>query len=360
MRCDRFSRLLDSPGPFASVYFDDSHDADDADQLDLKWRAVREQLEQQGAGQSITAQIEHAVMDLRPPIDRGGRAVVAGATGVLLNEHMLRPAAEPVVRVSELPYIVPILEHGFEHSHYLLVVVDPTGAFITTHADVTRRSETVEADGFLVRAPGAEADGYGAPKLRAAADRISELVHDELFDAVFVVGDAGCRSDLLAALPERVRGRAIPLPIAVRRGGYDFEEIQRAIDTTLLRERRSVIDSATERFSAEVRRRSGLAAEGLGPVCSALRDGTVDTLIVGDIDDATVVADEGLTAAAPNLDALSRQRAGPPRTLRADEALPLLAISVGASMVRTDERIAPADGIGAVLRHAPTPHHTPR
>ena len=40
----------------------------------------------------------------------------------------------------------------------------------------------------------------------------------------------------------------------------------------------------------------------------------------------------------------------------ADEALPMLAVSVGASLVRTDERIAPADGVGAVLRYAPTLH----
>ena len=83
--------------------------------LDLNWRALREQLERQGADESVIAEIEYAVMNLRPPIGRGGRAVVAGATGVVLNEHLLRPAAEPVVRVSELPYIVPILEHGFEH-----------------------------------------------------------------------------------------------------------------------------------------------------------------------------------------------------------------------------------------------------
>jgi peptide chain release factor subunit 1 len=46
----------------------------------------------------------------------------------------------------------------------------------------------------------------------------------------------------------------------------------------------------------------------------------------------------------------------PATTLRADEALPLLAISVGASLVRTDERIAAADGVAAVLRYAPTLH----
>src|SRR5262249_9361424 len=304
-------------------------------QLELNWRALRQQLEQQGADESVTAEIGYAVLELRPPIGRGGRAVIAGATGVVLNEHLLRPAAERVVRVSELPYIVPILEHGFAHSHYLLVVTDPSGTFITTHTDVTRRSEI---------------DRH--PRLSTVADRVSELVHDASFDAVFVVGDMGSRSDLLAALPERVRERTTSLPIGVRRGGYDFEEIQRAVDATLLQQRLSVTDSAAERFNAEVGRRSGLAAEGLGAVCSALRQDNVDTLIIGDIGDATVVADDGLTTAAPTVDVLAERGTNPAKPLRADEALPLLAISVGASVVRADERIAPADGIAAVLRHA--------
>jgi peptide chain release factor subunit 1 len=42
-----------------------------------------------------------------------------------------------------------------------------------------------------------------------------------------------------------------------------------------------------------------LAAEGLGPVCSGLR--VVGTLIIGDIGEETVVADQGLTTVAPTL-----------------------------------------------------------
>jgi peptide chain release factor subunit 1 len=346
MHSGRFRQLLDTPGPFASVYFADPGDADDGGaQLDRDWRALREQLEQQGADESVTAEIEYAVMDLRPPIAHGGRAVIAGPAGVVLNEHLLRPAAEPVVRVSELPYIVPVIEHGSEHSRYLLVVVDPTGTFITSHTDVTRRSEMVEAGGSLA--------------LRAVADRVSELVHDASLDAIFVVGDVGSRSDFLTALPEGVRARAQSLSIRVRRGGYDFEEIQRAIDTTFVNRRLSVVDDAAERFTTEVGRQSGLAAEGLDAVCSALRKGAVHTMIIGEIDDATVVADQGLTTFAPNADVLSKQGAAPARTLRADEALPLLAISAGASLVRIDERIAPEDGIGAVLRYSPTVHAIP-
>jgi peptide chain release factor subunit 1 len=368
MDSNRFRGLLETPGPFASVYFEDSHDTHDAEtQLDLKWRALREELERQGVAEPVTAEIEHAVKDLRPPIGRSGRGVIAGATGVVLNEHLLQPTAETMVRVSELPYIVPILEHGFEQPDYLLAVVDHAGADITTHVNGTLRSETVDGGGYPVhKAAGAETAGYGDPQLRtdeaarknirAVADRVSELVDKYAFDAVFVVGEVRSRSDLLSAFPERVAERAVPLQVGARHSGHDFGEIQQAIEDWFLGQRQSAIEAAEERFTAEVGRGSGLAAEGLDAVCSALRQGAVDTLIIGDVEDATVVADEGVTTVAPNANVLSEQGAAPAKTLRADEALPLFAISVGASLVRADERIAPADGVAAVLRYAPTLH----
>src|SRR5271168_1372602 len=280
-------------------------------------------------------------MDVPPPIARGGRAVIASAIEVILNECLLRPVAGSVVRVSELPYIVPVLEHGVEHTDYLLVVADPHGALITRHTDSTRFPESVEPE------------GYGDPKPSTLADRVNELVGDTSFSAMYLVGDVDLRSGLLAALPEWVRQRAIPLPIAVRRGGYDFEEIQWAIDTTMLQQRRSAMDTAAVRFTAERERRSGLAAEGLAAVCAALPQGAVDTVIIGNIADATVVADADVTTIAPDADALFDLGAVPVKTLRADEALPLLAIAAGASVVPTDERIAPADGVGAMLRYPP-------
>ena len=79
-------------------------------------------------------------------------------------------------------------------------------------------------------------------------------------------------------------------------------------------------------------RGTGLAVEGLASVTVALRDGSVDTLIIGDLGDAAIVDDGG--------------------EQRADEALPLLAVATHAALIRTDERINPADGVGAVLRYA--------
>ena len=311
----RFRRLLHAPGPFASVYFEDSDG----------WHGACAQLEQQGADKSVTADIEKAVRAPRRPIAGGGRAVVAGPGGVLPDEHLLRPVGAPVVRVSGLPYIVLIVENGFDQPNYLLAVVDHAGADITAHVNGSRCPEAIED---------------------FSEDDFSE------FEAVFVVGEIRSRSHLVATLPDRVGARAIPLHVGTgnsRDGVHNADEIHRAVDAAFLRRQLRVIDHAAARFDAEVGRQSGRAAEGLAAVCSALRKGAVETLIVGDIRDATVVTDRGLTTVAPTAEVLSEQGAAPAKTLRADEALPLFAISAGAALVCTDERIAPADGVAAVL-----------
>ncbi len=345
MDSHRFRRLLDAPGPFASVYFDDSHDTHDAEaQLELKWRAVREELEKQGADQAVIEGIGDAVLDLRPPIGRSGRAVIASADGVVINEHLARPTARTIVRVSELPYLVPILEHSYDHPDYVLVVVDHSGADITTHVGGTLRSETVDGGGQPVHhAAGAETAGYGDPQLRsdeadrknvrAVADRVGELVDDKGIDVIFVVGEVRSRSDLLTALPERLRDRAVPLEVGARHSGHDLGEVEQAIEAEFVKRQLRTIDDAAQRFTAETGRQSGLATEGRDAVCSALRQGAVETLNV-----------------------LSEQGAAPAKTLRADEALPLFAVSVGASLLHAGESVAPVDGVGAVLRYAPTLH----
>jgi hypothetical protein len=354
MDSERLRPLLSAPGPFASVYFEDSHDTQDADtQLELRWRGLREQLEELGADESVTAGMEHAVLDVRPPIGRSGRGVVAGADGVVLNEHLIRPTAAPIVRLSKLPYVIPIVEHGFQDLSYLLVAVDHTGADITIHAGATERTESVDAeDGD----PQLRNDEAASKNLRAVAARVEDLVGDAQPEVVFVVGEVRSRSDFLATLPHQVKALMVELQVGARHSGQDSDKVHQAIRATLIKRELATIDDAAQRFTAEIGRQSGLAADGLGPVCSGLRQGAVETLIIGDLGEETVVADEDLTTLAPNADVLSEQGAAAARTLRADEALPMFAVSVGASLVRTDERIAPADGIAAVLRYAPTLH----
>ncbi len=368
MNADRFRQLLTTQGPFASVYFEDTHDTEDAEtQLNLKWRGLREQLIDQGADESVVTGIEDAVKNLRAPIGHSGRAVVAGADGVVVNEHLLRPSATAVARLSELPYLVPIIEHGFDYPTYVVAAVDHTGADLTLHRGRGVGLETVDGGGYPVhKAAGAENAGYGDPQqrtdeaarknVRAVADRIAELVDQTAAEVVFIVGETRSRSDLQGALAERVAERAVPLDVGARNSGHDDNEVQRAVEAEFVKRRNEVIEHVAEQFTAEIGRQSGLAAEGLGPVTSALGQGAVETLIIGELGDATVVADEELTTVAPTSEVLSEQGAAPAKTLRADEALPYFAVSVGAALVRTDERITPADGVGAVLRYAPTLH----
>jgi hypothetical protein len=362
MQPDRFRSLLTSHGPYGSVYFDDSHNTEDADaQIDLKWRALREQLEQQGAEPAITESIGAAIAEGHPAVGRSGRAVVANADGVLVNEHLIRPAG-PMVRVSSLPYIVPVVEHGDEHPTYVIVAVDHEGGDFTVRKGSATAAATVDGDGYPVhKASSAESPGYGDPQrvaeaarqknIREVSDHLTSLVDDIDPAVVFVVGEVQSRSDFVKDLPDRVASRVVQLSVGARHSGFDDEQLQHAIEQEFQLRRVAAIDQAAQQFQAGIGSGSGLATEGLAGVTAALRAGAVETLIIGEIGDATVVAGDDLATAAPNANVLSELGTAPAQVLRADEALPMLAVSTGASLVRTDERITPEDGVGAVLRY---------
>jgi hypothetical protein len=366
MHAERFRQLLAAEGPFASVYFDDSHDTEDAEaQLEVKWRDLRKQLEEQG-GAELADAIEPAVLGARPPVGRSGRGVIATRDGVLIDEHLIRPPEQFVARVSDLPYIEPLVAHAADHLTYLLVAVDHAGADITVHTSNHDRSETVDGGGFPVHhAHSAENPGYGDPQrtaqaaqgknIRAVSERLASLVDVTKSDLVFVIGEVQSRSDLVADLPERVAERVVELKVGARHSGIDDDEVRQAIDSEFLLRRAAVIDKAAQQFTAESGRESGLAAEGFAAVTAALRDGAVETLIIGDIGDATIVVGEAVTMVAPNENVLS-ELGETPRVVRADEALPIAAVATDADLVRTDERIEPADGVAAVLRYARTHH----
>jgi peptide chain release factor subunit 1 len=125
-------------------------------------------LERRGVGNAVTTEMEQAVLDLRPPTGRSGRALIAGTAGVVLSEHLVRPTAATQIRVSELPYIVPIVEHGFTALKYVLVEVDHAGADITIHVDGIFGTEIVDGGGWPVhKASSADTTGYGDPQPRA-------------------------------------------------------------------------------------------------------------------------------------------------------------------------------------------------
>jgi hypothetical protein len=352
MHAERFRGLVDATGPFVSIYFDDSHDTQDAAaQLDARLRDARKHLEEQSIDAAVIESIETAVRSTRPPVGRSGRGVIAAGARIVLDEHLIRPPTATILRVSELPYLVPVIEHGMLHTSYLLAAVDHTGADISLHSAGAAGTESVQGTGY--GGPQGRVEEAVRKNIREVADRLTHLCDETGAGIVFITGEAGARAELLAELPERVAAKAVALRGGGRTAGTDEAEVHHEIGQEFLKRRLAAIDAAAQRFAAG--HGAGLAVDGLADVTAALRDGAVDTLIIGDLGDATVVADhDQLTIIGPDADTVSGLGGSPDRVLRADEALPLLAVATGAALVRTDERIDPADGIGAVLRYPDT------
>ena len=110
MHADRFRHLADAKGPFVSVYFDDSHDTADATaQLDARLRDIRKHLEEQAVGAEVIAVIDSAVRAKHPPVGRSGRGVIASGSDIVLDQHLSAPPVATIIRVSGLPYILPVV-----------------------------------------------------------------------------------------------------------------------------------------------------------------------------------------------------------------------------------------------------------
>lgn len=364
MQSDRLRWLVKAKGPFASIYFDDSHDTlDAAEQLEAKWNGIRQHLHEMGAPGEIVGMLEDAVLHHRPAVGRRGRAVVATAEHVLINEHLTNPPPATVIRVSEYPYLVPLIDSEIRRPTYVFAAIDRTGADISLYRGGAVSSESVEGGGYPVHKPTTAGwNGYGdfqhtteeaiRMNCRAVADELTRLVDDANPEVVFLCGEVRSLADLVAELPERVSERVSELHAGTRKSHCDDEEMSELTGKEFTRRRDSEMSALAKRFEAEIGRGSGRAAEGLADVCRALRDGNVDTLIVGELGDATVVTGTALTTIAADPDALSELGEPAARVARADEALPFNAIAVGASLVRAGQLMAPAEGVGALLRYA--------
>lgn len=361
MEPGRFRPLVEAQGPFASVVVDDSHNTADADkQLELRWRGVEEELVSGGADPDLIASVRRGFTDTPPAVGRAGLAVIANRD-VQLTETLIRPPETSTARVSDLPYLMPVVVHGVDDPPYLVVAVDHAGADITVHNGRGTRAAVVDPRNYPVhKAAGAENAGYSDPQrpaeeavrknLRVAADQVAQAFDDVAAELVWIVGEVRSRADMVAMLPKRMAERVVEVDAGAR-GSVDDAALDHAIATRLQQRRADVIGDAIDRWRAESERDSGLATEGLAGVCAALREGAVQTLVIGDVGDATVLIGDSPTVLAPTPEVLSELGSERAETVRADEALPFAAVLTDAEVVALDQRSAPRDGVAAILRY---------
>ncbi|NNH70739.1 hypothetical protein HLB23_12835 [Nocardia uniformis] len=134
-----FRELIDRAGPFASVYFDSTRDTEDAArQLDLRCRSVRDKLSAAGATDRMLGALDIAFAAGPAALGPSGRALIADTATVLVDEQIPEPPPRETVRVSSLPFLLPLIEQRSPRAPHTQVA--------TSAHDLVGRTEPHRAD----------------------------------------------------------------------------------------------------------------------------------------------------------------------------------------------------------------------
>jgi release factor family 2 len=343
------------PGPWVSVYIDDSHNTERARQdIRQRWRDARDSLARAGAPEGLIESAERALMDapLRP--GSHGAAVFAGSDDTAYNEWIPAPPGAPEIRFDALPHVVPMLQERGQQVTWLRVVADRTGATIeyATTGSLPRRTEVTGSETFPIRkiSPGdwaqaryqREAELTWQRNAGEVAAAVAELADRIGPDVLILAGDVQARRLLHEQLPVIWRNRSV-LADGSRAENADMERLD---DVTV----QLVAESAAgqdDRVLDRLREQSGeRSALGLAATLAAINRAQVETLV---LDPSTLgLARLGIDPS----DQLQRSGFEDRPTLDAGDALVWAATSTAADVVVVGpDQVSLPDGVGAVLRY---------
>jgi protein required for attachment to host cells len=364
-------RVLDNRGPFATVHLDDSHDTENADhEQELRWRAAREELVEKGADEETLAALDGAIRDAPPAVGRAGRLLIAAGGEVLLDRRL--PGAPPthVARVGALPYLLPLVDLDAGQVPHVAALVNKIGADV----------RAVDADGVVRTEHQTEGEDYPVHKVRGGgwahlrmqhnveetvhrnmrlvADELARLVDDVGAKLLVVAGEPQVLTDLRDELPARCQEILVE-PSARREAGWseDGGDFDRIVASLAVERAKAEQDALVERFQAELAKNDGLAVQGLAKTTAALREGNAAAVVFSDptLGDAAVCVSEEPRSVALTEDELRAVGAARIDRARADEALPAVALQVGADLVSAadvrGEPVPITDGVGVLLRY---------
>jgi|SRR5829696_1639109 len=371
IRLDTLAPLYSSAGPVATAYLDASQAEELGPQkVELRWRALRESLAEQGADDPTLDAMEAAV---------GGHSEVAGAHGQLIvgrggevryDVALPEPPRRETARWSALPDLMPLVAQLGGRVPHVLALVDRTGADVTVHGPGgTEEERTVSGDTYPIRKVGVggwsqlryqhKAEDLWEANARQVADVIESAVRRTAARVVVLAGDVRARETLRKVLPEPVAELVVELQTGGRADGGDEEKLAAEIDTVLARAAAEADQAALDRFTEAYGRASAgvgdvLAVAGIADTVTALRKAQVETLLV--VDDPSSGARAwvgpepvhlGLTA-----EELAEMGVDQPQQERLDAALVRAAAGTDASVVTlASGQLDLRDGIGATLRY---------
>jgi len=355
--------LYARPGPWASVYLDASHDTEDAvDALELRWRALRDQLNQQGADPATVAALGAAVTRHVPRAGEYGLALSAASGDVVLHNYLPAPPPHDLATVGPLPHAMPLVAQRGEEISWLRVLVSRTGAEIdaVSAGGLPRQAGVDGPAAHPIRKvkPGAWSQarfqraaevswrrnaGASAAATAALADQIGAEV-------LVVAGDPDARQLLVGQLSRRWQSRTVQTDAGSRAVGADPEPLTEATIQAIAAVAAEHTDRALDRYGAQQGRGDGLPA-----VVDALQRAQVDTLLLVDDPSSTQrvwIGPEPTQIALDPAD-LAVMAVDEPCEVRADAALLRALAATDADLVLVGPGDADlAGGVGAVLRYS--------
>ncbi|WP_330181373.1 hypothetical protein OHB26_34150 [Nocardia sp. NBC_01503] len=364
--------LIDRTGPFASVYFDSTDTSEDPTRgPDPRHREITEKLTAAGASEQMIGALGIAIAAGPVHTGRSGRALIADPGTVLVDEQLRAPPSREEVRVSPLPYLLPLLEQRLPRAPHVVAAVEHHGArLIGTDRNGDTVTRTVDnTAGQLpnprdrgrpprtARRPARDLVRHGVHRIADATDALADQVDATL---IVLTGEPVARAAVRAAIEsdraESLCGDALmatarpQVPAALRRivevGGdrrSAAAQIDKIVTETSEAQQRTVFD----RFRA-ARGRPSLATGGLVDTTAALRAHTVTHLL---IDGAAIEHTRILRGANHTMVAIAaHELAGRAVIRRADEAIPAAGLADGSEIVPVTGEVPLPEGVGALLR----------
>ena len=356
--------LYQRPGPYASVYADLTRTTEDAAKAaELRWRALRADLEDQNAPERTVRAIERTIEDELAMRRSEGIVLFAADGEVVRTERLAGPPRAPRATVAPLPDVLPYLAKRGERFPHLLAVVDRRGGAIDCvngdgrheHIDVRgdedypiRKVKAGDWNQSRFQRSSENTWKVNAKKVAHEIDRAADRCRAE---AVVIAGDVRARNAVLEEVSESVLEHTVETD---KNTGIDDPDLDAEVRRLLRLKTAEHVMTVAARFDRELAN-GERAVSGLPATAAALRHGQVETLLVADADsDARLWIGPDATQVAATADEL-REEFGitDPHEDRADAALVRAAAATDSALV-----VVPSNGethLGAVLRYTTTP-----
>ncbi len=291
--------LVRSVDPVASVYLGVAPDVANEYELEwsTRWAPIHERLERLGVDPRTAAVLESAVRVVETSrAARGSVAVAAFAAGGQMLGVFPAPGATwgDGVWFGAPAHVYPLLAWVQEHPPYVDVVVDRAGADIHVFpgggaagisTGVSGPDDAIEKPvppGFLSQSRAERrAEDSWAHNARAVAKRVQRAVDEVGAHLIVVSGDVRAVQLLLESLPERVVREVEVRQVKGGRSADGSQQTRAAVAAAAAREAAMHQSERLLWVFDEERAPGGLAVEGEDLTLTALTEGRVGTLLVG-------------------------------------------------------------------------------